>query len=221
LLCALPTLLSQYSGQSAPGSLPARFSIPHSAAASRLPLSSLAGSAFDGIGLDMPEFSMLQDADGDMSMSFALPDPDPLAFGAAPPASLANDVRTLAFADSAALGLGDLDIAFDATPGDDGKIRVRILPQGSQSSRSASPMPSPSPFAFGDADPILGVPPSAEDDEMGLGWGMPGAFDASSMRFGSPGVPSSLASGKRRVRIALKSMPTPGGEGGEWEVEVC
>ena len=27
--------------------------------------------------------------------------------------------------------------------------------------------------------------------------------------------------GKRRVRIALKSMPKPGGEGGEWEVQVC
>jgi hypothetical protein len=26
---------------------------------------------------------------------------------------------------------------------------------------------------------------------------------------------------KRRVRIALKSMPQAGGEGGEWEVQIC
>jgi hypothetical protein len=158
---------------------------------------------------------MFEDADGDMSMSFALPNPDPFAFGAEPPSPVTSDHHSLAFADSAALGLGDLDIAFDATPGDDGKIRVRILPQSTHTSRAASPTRGSSPFAFSEADPILGAPSLSDDDDM---WGMPGSYDASSMRFGSP---VGSASGKRRVRIALKSMPVLGGEGGEWEVEVC
>jgi len=33
-------------------------------------------------------------------------------------------------------------------------------------------------------------------------------------------IPDSMG-GKRRVRIALKSMPQVGGEGGEWEVQIC
>jgi len=34
-------------------------------------------------------------------------------------------------------------------------------------------------------------------------------------------IPDSSTGGKRRVRIALKSMPQAGGEGGEWEVQIC
>jgi hypothetical protein len=34
-------------------------------------------------------------------------------------------------------------------------------------------------------------------------------------------VADSTTGGKRRVRIALKSMPASGGEGGEWEVQFC
>jgi hypothetical protein len=208
LLCALPSLLSQYAGS---GNAPARFSVPLNALTNRDVVSSLHGSAFEGIGFGGPDMDIFSDSDGDMSMSFALPNQDPLAFGAE--ASTYNDVNTLAFADSAALGLGDLDIAFDTTPSQDGKIRVRIHPQSSQSSRATSPTPS-SPFPYGEADPVLGAPAYAEDDDMGLGWGMPGSFD-SSFRSSSP------SAGKRRVRIALKSMPAAGGEGGEWEVEVC
>jgi len=33
--------------------------------------------------------------------------------------------------------------------------------------------------------------------------------------------PDGTQGGKRRVRIALKSMPQAGGEGGEWEVQLC
>lgn len=33
-------------------------------------------------------------------------------------------------------------------------------------------------------------------------------------------IPDSTG-GKRRVRIALKSMPQAGKEGGEWEVQIC
>jgi hypothetical protein len=34
-------------------------------------------------------------------------------------------------------------------------------------------------------------------------------------------VGDTAATGKRRVRIALKSLPSAGGEGGEWEVQLC
>lgn len=45
----------------------------------------------------------------------------------------------------------------------------------------------------------------------------------SDLSYGSEhGVVGDHASaGKRRVRIALKSMPSAGGEGGEWEVQLC
>ena len=43
------------------------------------------------------------------------------------------------------------------------------------------------------------------------------ASDYSPSLTGSDSLPSS----RRRVRIALKSMPATGGEGGEWEVQIC
>lgn len=138
-------------------------------------------------------------------------------------------------ADAQALGLGGLDITFDAEPSENGKIRVRIHHPGSSSS-SPSPssssyeefapwnVPLPSSFspprqpAFAapsqmDADPFFGVGMSSAD----LAYG----FDPS-MLMGAPTHSEvDTAFGRRRVRIALKSMPTVGGEGGEWEVELC
>ena len=52
--------------------------------------------------------------------------------------------------------------------------------------------------------------------ELGSEYGSVGSSGMS--RAGSPGM---SASGKRRVRIALRGMPGKGKEGGEWEVEVC
>jgi len=58
-------------------------------------------------------------------------------------------------------------------------------------------------------------------DLSGLSYSPP-SFDFGSS-FGSSDVfgSSSGSSGKRRVRIALKSLPGEGSEGGEWEVQVC
>lgn len=39
--------------------------------------------------------------------------------------------------------------------------------------------------------------------------------------FGADAFSSSASAGRRRVRIALKSFPGQGHEGGEWEVQVC
>ena len=46
-------------------------------------------------------------------------------------------------------------------------------------------------------------------------------WDSVSSGFSRAGSPGASGSGRRRVRIALRSMPGKGREGGEWEVEVC
>jgi len=189
-------------------------------------------------------------------------------------------------------GLGDLDISFDTSPSDDGKIRVRIHPPSSNpSSRSVSPgltsssgssgsqydmKPEMSPISpisssslamwsggvdessnsmhhqgsfssqfssfttSSDSDPFLGVPPSNDyrmhfspDGTMKFGSGsMDSLMSSAGLDFGQLSefgmgsefsIPDSTSTtgGKRRVRIALKSMPQAGGEGGEWEVQIC
>jgi hypothetical protein len=172
--------------------------------------------------------------------------------------------RRLQFVDSEALGLGELDISFDASPTDNGKIRVRIHSPSSQSISSSNSARSESrrrsssssslamwagtqsdpnygtsynsptfsafpPFStVSDGDPFLGA-------NAAFGLGSPMSVPMSMNEFSSPvgsaqhtmyGHGSDFSNGaghvggKRRVRIALKSMPTAGGEGGEWEVEV-
>lgn len=180
-------------------------------------------------------------------------------------------VQKLEFTDTP--DLGDLDISFDASPSDDGKIRVRILPSSSSpsSSRPSSSSSHQQPFdsrsqwssgsdsdrnaqhsSLGSAfpstvssDPFLGIPSSGSSHDFGMAFSPDGTimYNPASMSamsslnygqlstdaealFGGMGseyqVPdSSVAGGRRRVRIALKSMPQPGGEGGEWEVQIC
>lgn len=86
----------------------------------------------------------------------------------------------------------------------------------------------PHSSSMSDGDPFLGA-------NAALGLGSPISVPMSMSEFSSPvgfghhtayGLGSEFTAGaghtggKRRVRIALKSMPTLGGEGGEWEVEV-
>jgi hypothetical protein len=171
--------------------------------------------------------------------------------------------RKLEFADGALSGLEGLDISFEASHADNGKIRVRIHSPSTSSTGSDARMPpyasslSP-PWSSSDSlpaseassdslsgslhsvssiesDPFLGMstssafelPHYASDDSLPMSWY--GNRDlSSSADFCRPlfepdfGFGSEFgASGKRRVRIALKSMPTAGGEGGEWEVQFC
>lgn len=176
----------------------------------------------------------------------------------------------LEFVDGEVAGLGALDISFDASPSDSGKIRVRIHnPSSSSSSPLDTPDASPShkvePMLsawdgdnFSDcfsgaaspypqsqsSDPFLGVGGAASSD-FGLGlashfnadgafsmFGQNDALSSSTIDFGemmsssrssvsgsSYGESVAAPLGKRRVRIALKSLPATGGEGGEWEVQ--
>ncbi|KAF7296098.1 BZIP domain-containing protein [Mycena kentingensis (nom. inval.)] len=241
LLCALPSLVS--SSSNAQSSLTSTFSIPPSQLTSP--------SSFD-VHSSLPnEFewsgSALMDSDKRRRSGAA--------------------TQKLAFADTEAsvlAGLGALDISFDTSPSEDGKIRVRIHPSSSTPTRAPSPSgPFPSkqddievstfwsqpdstttdsymgfPSATG-SDPFLGVgaypsPHSSSsspfiynNEELASA-----STTASSAEYSSTneystdlGVSSEYSVGegsaKRRVRIALKSLPASGNECGEWEVEFC
>ncbi|KAJ7496904.1 hypothetical protein FB451DRAFT_1209186 [Mycena latifolia] len=237
LLCALPSLLAM-------PSLPTSFSVPHA-----LPASS---SAFDFNSYLPNEYDWSRR--GNSVMDLDTDDKRRVTETTA--------IRKLEFTDEdsgALAGLGGLDISFDASPLDDGKIRVRIHPSSSASSRAPSPgsnyatkqgsplgmwfgpelEPTPSASLSSESYVGAGYPPASGDPFLGVGGY--GSYSASSSPFmynqddmssgdysdSDFGVPSeysvadSATGGRRRVRIALKSMPASGGEGGEWEVQFC
>ncbi|PPQ63046.1 hypothetical protein CVT24_005992 [Panaeolus cyanescens] len=253
LLCALPTLLSMRSIQST--TAPTSFAIPN-------PFPTSASSAFDYNSF------MPNDYDWSRASSGSMMDMDIDSNRHQRP----SRIQKLEFAD--APDLGDLDISFDASPSDDGKIRVRILPSSSSSSSTSRPSSSSShqaPFdsrsqwssgsdsdrsaqhsplgstfpSTASSDPFLGIPSSGSSHDFGMAFSPDGSimYNSASMSamsslnygqlstdaealFGNMGseyqVPdNSAAGGRRRVRIALKSMPQAGGEGGEWEVQIC
>ncbi|KAL0072585.1 hypothetical protein AAF712_000348 [Marasmius tenuissimus] len=263
LLCALPSLFSMQTQSSAP----ANFSLPPS------PIASSGGFNFNSY----------------------LPADRPLGWSMNPDKAVKQ--RKLEFsADSKLLNdLNSLDVSFDTAPSEDGKIRVRIHPSTSPSSRSTSPsaslysgspdhtatsslgldlwgqgdpetssfersFPSTSGSSFSsypspNSDPFLGVGGPTQND-----FSSAASFSSSSHLFhhhsnhphihqpspsGSASPSSTLFGGvgdlesfsppefgfsggnsldyhpKRRVRIALKSMPETPAQGGEWEVQVC
>lgn len=155
-----------------------------------------------------------------------------------------SPARKLEFVDTGAekLGLGNLDITFDAEPSQDGKIRVRIHPSGSSGSSPSASSSSASLSSFDDAMPQSlwdSQPPQSylggfdtsslstldsSDPFLGIG-GMPSlsdfGFDPAMLAGGMSQTQIPTSTGAKRVRIALKSMPTVGGGAGEWEVELC
>jgi hypothetical protein len=163
-------------------------------------------------------------------------------------------------------GLGNLDISFDASPSDNGKIRVRIHPSSAPSSRSTSPgateksdmsssssslamwsgSDSESSFqaTFSQSGGMSSFSPPFSDPFLGIAsadYKTPFTQDSSIMMYendfsssldygqlsdptfgvGSEYTIPDSTGGKRRVKIALKSMPQAGKEGGEWEVQIC
>ncbi|TFK74578.1 hypothetical protein BDN72DRAFT_868536 [Pluteus cervinus] len=239
LLCALPTLLSMPT-QSASST---DFSLPsiHSTSSSAFDFNSYMPSDYDW---SRASGSSIMELDADDRSSNTQP----------------SVTRKLEFVDTDGLAaLGGLDVSFDASPSDNGKIRVRIHPSSSSSSRAGSPsgskMEVPSSIPMWDtnldgslaselsgASSSFSAPSTGEDPFLGIGSGidysMP--FSAqSSMLYGQMGdlsadlsdpsmgystefsVGDNNSGNKRRVRIALKSMPAAAGEGGEWEVQIC
>ncbi|KAF7315097.1 BZIP domain-containing protein [Mycena indigotica] len=231
LLCALPSLLS--ASTNSHSAMPMSFSFPQSHPAS-------SSSTFD--------FHSALPNDFDWSGSLMDTSDKRRLTDVAPTTTTATHKLAFADTDSGVLaGLGGLDISFDASPSEDGKIRVRIHPSTSVSSRPPSPSASyvtkqDSPLGnwFGSqpessesySDPFLGVgggygsphsspafiynqedltPPSADYSDYSSDFGVPSEYS----------VGDASTGGKRRVRIALKSMPASDNECGEWEVEFC
>ncbi|KAI0000916.1 hypothetical protein BJV77DRAFT_1057837 [Russula vinacea] len=154
--------------------------------------------------------------------------------------------RKLEFVDADALGLGGLDITFDAEPSANGKIRVRIHNPTSVSpsptpSSSSSFSPSPPALSFDDMPswnvtpsplssaspsvPLLPAPQLDADPFIGIGLSnqeLGFNFDPALLFNGAP-LQSEVdtSRGRRRVRIALKNPPSIDGSAGEWEVELC
>lgn len=155
--------------------------------------------------------------------------------------------RKLEFLDAhASSGLAGLDVSFDTSTMADGRIRVKIhnptptsnaVPTFNPDSDIYAPAPSNDPSAHAMAA-------SSEDPFFGMGPRHNSPTSAASSPYATPSMATSLGDInydlndlnydvgseytverphgiKRRVRIALKSMPASGGEGGEWEVEVC
>ncbi|KAL0955864.1 hypothetical protein HGRIS_002066 [Hohenbuehelia grisea] len=210
LLCAIPSLLSG----AAQSTVPATFSIPTALSSS--------SSSFD--------FNSYLPGDYDWSRNGVD------AAAAPTPKQQYSGPRRLEFADidpeALSSALGGLDISFESSPSDDGKIRVRIHPPSASSSRATSPT-STSSGSSGSMDAwpsgdnsfdqaTFGAPDLAsfglagqEDPFLGMG----GISDYLSTA--NYGQAAATTAETRRVRIALKSPPTEGGEGGEWEVQFC
>ncbi|KAG6889092.1 hypothetical protein C0992_006420 [Termitomyces sp. T32_za158] len=111
-------------------------------------------------------------------------------------------------------------------------IEAALLPSSSS---------SPSLSSLSSSSPYLSPPSPGGDPFFGVGatndYSMPYSGDMSDMfksmddsltsvsdlvQDGAFGSEFSMTdNAKRRVRIALKSMPAAGGEGGEWEVQIC
>jgi hypothetical protein len=243
LLCALPTLLSM----PAQSSLPTSFSFPGSALTA-------SSSTFDLNSFLPNEYDWSRSAGGNPMMDLDIDDQGRISTGA--PSTTAN-TRKLEFVDGDS-GLSSLDISFDASPSENGKIRVRIHPTTSASS-SGSSSPSLSyptkldssslamwagsdsgfdssfsesfPGAGLGGDPFLGVGASSDfshytSDGSTIFSQAGSSVDFSSLQssgasFGFGSEFDNTSTSRRRVRIALKSMPMAGGEGGEWEVQFC
>ncbi|KAH9976168.1 hypothetical protein BGW80DRAFT_1436172 [Lactifluus volemus] len=226
LLCALPSIFSVSTSQSAvpmSGSFPLSNTAVNSAVASRM------------------DFRSFYPRDCDWRAPAAMDlDPDHRVPRIPP--------RKLEFvdADANALGLGALDITFDAEPSANGKIRVRIhnptsMSPSPTSSSSSSYTSSPQAFNFDDippwsvasspassgSPPVPLLPAAQLDADPFIGIGMSSqelgfTFDPALLFNGVP-MQSEVdtSRGRRRVRIALKSPPTIDGSAGEWEVELC
>ena len=75
-----------------------------------------------------------------------------------------------------------------------------------------------------DSDPFLGIGGDIDFCSLFRQSGM--SLDTSSSQFSFPDLDfgdsfGASSSGRKRVRIALKTLPGEGAEGGEWEVQLC
>ena len=220
LLCALPSLLS----------LPApavpyaasRFSFTHGAgSATHQPARGQAESLLDWTGMDV-------DVDGDPGSRRKAHLPLSFLNGQAGASDILQGFTSgPGFALSPSPEDSSTEAEFDVSfvpSSAEGKIRVRIeSPSGHGPLESSPPSSLGSPAqGFTHTSPSEGwdLDFAAPEHSQRIMWDTPTAgANVDVSLFASQ--PSSVSgSGRRRVRIALKSGPVAGAEGGEWEVEV-
>ncbi|KAF8579638.1 hypothetical protein K439DRAFT_1663170 [Ramaria rubella] len=118
----------------------------------------------------------------------------------------------------------EFDVSFVPSAAE-GKIRVRIeTPSEPSLIRGGSSSPS----SLGSGSPALGFAQTSPSDGWDLDFAAPEHAPGMMWDTAAAGAnvdvslftSSASATGRRRVRIALKSGPVAGAEGGEWEVEV-
>lgn len=239
LLCALPTLLSMPMHSSVPTSFSIPTPLPASSAStfdysSLLPhdydWSRTTGSSLMDLDDDYPRFSppssirKLEFADsaelGGLDISFDTtpanngkirvrihPSSSPSSRATSPDSS--SDTKS----DVSSPSLDSMWSGSDYEPG----FRSSFSSQSSSLSSLSS----------SSSDPFFGV---GESSDFGMAFASnPSKMDSldygqsSDLAFGlgsEYNIPDSTGK-TRRVRIALKSMPAAGGEGGEWEVQIC
>ncbi|KAI0691510.1 hypothetical protein BC835DRAFT_1417077 [Cytidiella melzeri] len=249
LLCALPTLLTLPTHSSLPStfSLPLSNANSLPATSSAFDVQSFMSGDFDWmtsgsgsmVDFDMDNLDMLSRSRADSSKKLEFVDEDSEALGLSgldisfdarpsedgkirvrihPPASASTSASS---APSPA--------AASTSDGDDQSM-------WGGSDFGGAPSPSASDFLAEDKlGPFLGVgsdfPSMAVDSSSDLSSPTSASFSSSGLsssdqydfNFGdiTSGFSVSTSSGRRRVRIALKSMPGQGREGGEWEVQLC
>lgn len=248
LLCALPTLLTLPTHSSMPTtfSLPLSNAAHSMAPSSTLDMQSFMPGDFDwmtsGAGsmmdFDMDGLDVLSRPRMDSSKKLEFVDEDSEALGLSgldisfdampsedgkirvrihPPASSSVPVSSAPSPDPSSSSDGDDQSVFGG------------------SDVGSAPSPAASDFLSDDKlGPFLGVGsdyPSMAVDSISPDLSSPTSTSFSSSALAEPfdfnfgdftsGFSVSTSSGRRRVRIALKSMPGQGREGGEWEVQLC
>ncbi|KAG6861110.1 hypothetical protein C0995_003839 [Termitomyces sp. Mi166 len=113
-----------------------------------------------------------------------------------------------------------IEAAFLSSSSSSSSSPALSLSSSSPSSYLAPPSPAGDPF-FGVGAAGYSMPYSSDMSDMfrSVDDSLSGVSDlGQDVGFGSEFSTDNV---KRRVRIALKSMPAAGGEGGEWEVQIC
>lgn len=237
LLCALPTLLSMPMH----AALPTSFALPHTALPAPTfdfssflpadydwardpepflappPASKLEFANTDALaGLDI-SFDAQPADDGKIRVRIHAPSSASSSRAASPfPSDTFDDPELPSFPSSSSM--------FPSAGSPPAAPSLSYSPATSFSSAFSSAVAMSTPPSPGPHDPFLGVGDYPMDmapyahDVSDMFAGDDGFMDAAcGSEYSEPG----MTGGKRRVRIALKSLPADGGEGGEWEVSFC
>ncbi|KAF8622754.1 hypothetical protein AX15_006844 [Amanita polypyramis BW_CC] len=245
LLCALPTLLSM----PVQSNTPASFSVPDPLPTSSLDYNSYLPSEYDWartngqsvMDLDKDEQRRINAASTPIPITRKLEFTDvdnpalaglgglDVSFDALPSAD--GKIRVRIHQSSSSPSSSDVSSRSnnahpDTWSGFQGSpANLNVFPSSSYSISSSKDDPFfgiGMPNGYGTLSPIVSPLSSYQYNQLSSSFMEYGQLPDSTFAYGSQfTLPDSPAFGTRRVRIALKSLPASGGEGGEWEVQIC